>query len=111
LTTFAKPRRVSVCECERSPDANLAQALHTLNGDTIAKKTADASGRVMKLIEAKTPHDELVTELYLAALCRLPTEPELELSREILSQSASPQECYQDLLWALINSKQFLFVH
>jgi hypothetical protein len=111
LTTFAKPRRVSVCECERSPDANLAQALHTLNGDTVAKKTADASGRVMKLIEAKTPHNELVTELYLAALCRLPTEPELELSREILKQSPSPQECYQDLLWALINSKQFLFVH
>jgi hypothetical protein len=111
LTTFAKPRRVSVCECERSPDASLAQALHTLNGDTLAKKLADKAGRVMKLIEAKTPHDELVTELYVAALCRLPAEPELELSRELLKQSPNPAECYQDLLWALVNSKQFLFVH
>lgn len=110
LTTFAKPRRVSVCECERSPDANLAQALHTLNGDTLAKKIADKSSRVMKLVEAKTPHDELVTELYVASLCRFPTDKELELSRELLDQSPNPTECYQDLLWALINSKHFLFV-
>lgn len=111
LTTFAKPRRVSVCECERSPDANLAQALHTLNGDTVAKKVADKAGRVMKLIEANTPHEDLVTELYLAALCRPPTEAELDLSREVLQQATSPEEGYQDLLWALINSKHFLFVH
>ena len=69
------------------------------------------SGRVMKLIEAKTEHDELVTELYLAALCRPPSEPELQLSRDVLKQSPTPAEGYQDLLWALINSKQFLFVH
>lgn len=111
LTTFAKPRRVSVCECERSPDATLGQALHTINGDTVAKKIADQKGRVAALIEAKTPHDDLVKELYLAALCRMPTESELALSREILDQSPSATEAYQDLLWALVNSKQFLFVH
>ncbi len=111
LTTFAKPRRVSVCECERSPDANLAQALHTFNGDTVAKKVADKSGRVKKLIDAKTQHNDLVTELYLSALCRPPNEAELELSRNVLKQSPTPEEGYQDLLWALINSKQFLFVH
>jgi hypothetical protein len=111
LTTFAKPRRVSVCECERSPDANLAQVLHTFNGDTVAKKVADKSGRVMKLLEAKTEHEELVMQLYLAALCRPPSEAELQLSGEVLKQSPTPAEGYQDLLWALINSKQFLFVH
>ena len=77
LTTFAKPRRVSVCECERSPDANLAQALHTFNGDTVAKKVADKNGRVNQLLEAKTEHNDLVTQLYLSALCRLPSEAEL----------------------------------
>lgn len=110
LSTFAKPRRVSVCECERSPDANLAQALHTFNGDTVAKKVADKNGRVMKLLEAKTPHEDLITELYLAALCRPPSEAELTLSRDVLKESQTPAEAYQDLLWALINSKQFLFV-
>jgi hypothetical protein len=66
LTTFAKPRRASVCECERMPDENLAQALHTLNGDILADKIADANGRVAGLLKAKKPHAEIVEQLYLA---------------------------------------------
>jgi hypothetical protein len=110
LTTFAKPRRVSVCECERPLDASLAQALHTLNGDTIAKKIADKNGLVAKLLEAKTSHDEMVTQLYLASLNRWPTATELHESRAWLAEADDHPEFYQDLLWALINSKQFLFV-
>jgi hypothetical protein len=110
LNTFAKPRRVSVCECERSPDANLAQALHTLNGDTLASKIASKDGRIAKLMAANKPHEEIVREIYLATLCRPPAPTELEASREILNESANPTECYQDLLWALLNTKQFLFV-
>ncbi len=111
LNTFAKPRRVSVCECERSPDANLAQALHTLNGDTLANKIASKDGRIAKLMAAKKSHEEIVNELYLATLCRPATQEELAASQEFLKSSPSPTECYQDLLWALINSKHFLFVH
>ncbi len=110
LNTFAKPRRTSVCECERSPDANLAQALHTLNGDTLAKKIADKNGFVTQQLATKPDHEDLVRRLYLNALCRLPTEAELDYSRQLLSESATPEEAYEDLLWALINSKQFLFV-
>ncbi len=111
LTTFAKPRRVSVCECERSQEENLSQALHTLNGDILAKKIADKKGRVTELVAAKKPHKEIVAELYLAALCRRPSEAELQASKEFLAESPSPQEYYEDLLWALVNSKQFLYVH
>lgn len=110
LNTFAKPRRTSVCECERSPDANLAQALHTLNGDTLAKKIADKNGFVTQQLATKPDHDDFVRRLYLNALCRLPTDAELEYSRQLLAESATHQEAYEDLLWALINSKQFLFV-
>lgn len=110
LNTFAKPRRVSVCQCERSPDANLAQALHTLNGDIITGKIAAKNGRVARLVEAKKSHEEIVSELYLATLCRLPNAGELAASQEIVNESKSPTEGYQDLLWALINTKQFLFV-
>lgn len=110
LVTFGKPKRASVCECERTPDENLAQALHTLNGDIVATKIADPKGRIAKLVEAKKPHDEIVAELYLATVARRPTPAELTASQKFLSESPSPQECYQDLLWALINSKQFLFV-
>ncbi len=110
LNTFAKPRRVSVCQCERSPDANLAQALHTLNGEVITGKIAAKNGRIARLLEGKKSHAEIVQELYLATLCRLPTDAELTASQEIVNESKSPTEAYQDLMWALINTKQFLFV-
>lgn len=116
LNVFAKPKRASVCECERSPDENLAQALHTLNGDILASKLADAKGRIATLLAFKSaegkpkPHEEIVRELYLAALCRQPIDAELAASQKFLEQAGSPKECYEDLLWALINSKQFLFV-
>ena len=111
LTTFAKPKRASVCECERSPDENLAQALHTLNGDIIANKIADGKGRIAKLLEAKKPHEEIVADVYLATLSRRPSAAELESSKTFLASSPTPKEFYEDLLWALINSKQFLFVN
>lgn len=110
LNTFAKPRRVSVCECERAPDPNLAQALHTLNGGVVALKIRDAKSRATRLAAAGKPHDEIVDELYLAALSRLPSDEERQASRELLAEATNPGEFYQDLLWALINSKQFLFV-
>lgn len=110
LKTFAKPRRASVCECERTPDENLAQALHTLNGDILAGKIANKKGRVATLLEAKKPHGEIINELYLATLCRAPSEQELAASQVFLKESPNPKEYYEDLLWALVNSKQFLFV-
>jgi len=111
LNTFAKPKRASVCECERTPDENLSQALHTLNGDIITNKIADGKGRIAKLLEAKKPHEEIVTELFLATLSRRPSSAELDSTRTFLASSPTPKEYYEDLLWALINSKQFLFVH
>ena len=66
---------------------------------------------VAKLLAADTPHAELVEQLYLAALCRPPTEAERNVATSFLEASPSAQECYEDLLWALLNSKQFLFVY
>ena len=66
-----------VCECERSSEPNLAQALHMLNGDLLNGKIADADGRVATLMKAKKPPDEIVDELYLATVSRRPTPEEL----------------------------------
>ena len=63
------------------------------------------------MIEEKKSVDEIVTELYLAGLCRPPSDAELAVSREYVQESSSPQEGYEDLLWGLMNSKYFLFVH
>ena len=111
LRTFGKPKRVSVCECERSPDENLGQALHTLNGDTIGNKITDKNGRLAKLIEAKKEHTEIVDEIFLAALCRYPNDKEKKACQEIVEQAASPLEGYQDVMWAILNLKRFIFVH
>ena len=111
LNTFAKPRRASVCECERSPDQNLAQTLHILNGDTITTKLSDKNGRIAKLLAAKTPDEKIIEELYLASLCRSPRPEEVAVAQEFVKSSESPQVGYQDLLWALICSKNFLFVN
>ena len=110
LTTFAKPRRASVCECERMADENLSQALHTLNGDTLANKISDKAGFIAKMLNEKTAHQEIVNAIYMTALCRQPTEQEMTLSQQFLQESPTPKECYEDLLWALVNSKHFLFV-
>ncbi|HUE18086.1 MAG TPA: DUF1549 and DUF1553 domain-containing protein [Planctomycetaceae bacterium] len=111
LKTFGKPVRASVCECERSTDESLAQALHTLNGDIVTDKIADSKARVARLLAAKTPGDRIVEELYLATLCRYPTPAERDNAGQFVKESQSRTECYQDLQWALINSKEFLFVH
>jgi hypothetical protein len=111
LNTFAKPRRASVCECERSPDESLSQALHTLNGDVLANKIADDKGRIATLTNEKKSPEETLDQIYLAALCRHPNDAERAAAQEHLKDNANPQEYYEDLLWALINSKHFLFVH
>ncbi|HET6883694.1 MAG TPA: DUF1549 and DUF1553 domain-containing protein [Pirellulales bacterium] len=110
LKTFGKPRRVSICECERSAEANLAQALHTLNGDTLSQKIADGNGRLANLLKANKPFEETVAELYLATFSRRPTPEELATCKSFLDQSPDPKTFYEDLLWTLLNSKQFLYV-
>jgi hypothetical protein len=110
LATFGKPKRVSVCECERPLDPSLAQALHTLNGDTLADKIASKQGRIAQLLKDKKSPREIVEEIYLATLCRPPSDAEQKQAEEFLAEYDNSEEVYQDLLWAIINSKQFLFV-
>jgi hypothetical protein len=111
LSTFGKPRRVSVCECERMPDENLGQALHTLNGDTLASKIADPNGRIAAWLATEKTDDELIREVYLVVLNRRASDSEVATARQFLTDSPDRKIFYEDLLWALINSKQFLFVH
>jgi len=111
LMTFGKPRREAVCECERVSEPNLAQALHTLNGDLIEGKIADANGRIGTLLTAKKSTDEIVDDLYLAALSRRPTADERNSCKKLLAEAGDPKVFAQDLLWSLMNSMHFQFVH
>ncbi|MEL0094774.1 MAG: DUF1549 domain-containing protein [Planctomycetaceae bacterium] len=110
LKTFGKPRRVSVCECERAPDENLAQALHTLNGDTINSKIEAKDGRLNKLIAAEKTDDEIIAALFVATWSRTPTDEELAVCKEIVAEAGQRNEGLGDVLWALINAKEFIYV-
>ncbi|MBI1915327.1 MAG: DUF1553 domain-containing protein, partial [Planctomycetes bacterium] len=100
----------SVCECERITEPNLAQALHTLNSETIMAKIASPQGRIAKLLAAKKPDAEIVSELYLATLNRPPTAAEQDALKKLRVEAADAKSFYEDLLWSLLNSKHFLFV-
>ena len=111
LGTFGKPRREAVCECERVSEPNLAQALHTLNGEVIEAKIADPNGRISRMLAAKNSPDEIVAALYLTTLSRPPAADERETCLKLLAESKDAKLFYQDLLWTLLNSKRFQFVH
>ena len=108
LDLFGRPSRESACECERRSDLSLPQALNLVNGKTISDAVSDGNGRVAKAIIAGKPVKDLIEELYLASFGRPPTNQELETSTKYLSTGAKAVRA-QDLLWALVNSKAFLY--
>lgn len=109
LDLFGRPARESACECERRADLSLPQALNLVNGRTISDAVADSTGRVSKAVLAGKGDRELVDELYLAALSRPPSQNEAESAVRYLQGDGGRAVRAQDLLWALVNSKAFLY--
>jgi hypothetical protein len=112
LTVFGKPRAASACECERSDDANLAQALHLLNSPEVQAKLSAKGGLTETLAADETRgHAERVTEVYQTVFSRPPSENEMALVMQHMERAETPQQGYEDLMWALVNTKEFLFNH
>lgn len=111
LDLFGRPARESACECERRSDLSLPQALNLVNGTTIADAVADPSGRVAKAILAGKTDQAVVEELYLVTLSRMPTATELATGLKHVAAGQGRAARAQDLLWALVNSKGFLYNH
>lgn len=113
LTVFGRPEAASACECERSSDANLAQSLHLLNSAEIQGKLTAASGQAARLAkDASRSHEARLRELYLLAFSRPPTPEETSVALAHIEKNAqNPQQAYEDIVWALINTKEFLFNH
>jgi hypothetical protein len=111
LDTFGRPARQVVCECERTMRPNIAQAMHLLNGDFLNRKIADRAGRVEKLAAGKQSPKEAIEELYLSTLSRTPSPDEAAKAAGWLASAANKKEGLQDLLWVLLNSREFLFNH
>lgn len=111
LDVFGRPNRTSACECDRGSRADLSQVLHLINGDQVHEKTAHAQGRIAQRLSAGASDAELIEELYLATFCRLPDERERETVTGLIAAAASRKEGFEDLLWALLNSTEFVFNH
>lgn len=116
LDTFDRPRRVSGCECERSSNATLGQVLLLANSDEIENKIADGNGRIALLLKDKKTDREIIEDLYLGALGRFPKPDELSrttayVAAETDQQATRRQQALEDVLWTLLNSKEFMFNH
>lgn len=111
LDVFGEPDSTTACECERSGDATLAQTLHLLNSTEVQDKLKHDEGRAAKLATA-TDDEANLADVYLTMFSRPPTNDEVAIARDYLaSKSDDRRAAYEDLLWALINSKEFLFNH
>ena len=109
LTTFGRASRATVCSCEVKTDPNLSQALHLLNGDTVQEKI-EQGGLVKEGLKAGQSPEQLIGNLYLRCLGRKPTGPELSRLQGFLNKE-SLEQSLNDIFWALLNSKEFVFNH
>jgi hypothetical protein len=111
LKTFGQPGRELACECEREGDSNLAQALQLINGPTINEKNRNPNNRLGKLLAKKAPDREILNNLYLAALCRAPSDGEVKAALDHVAKGKDKRKAWEDVQWAIINAKEFLFRH
>ena len=111
LTTFGRATRETVCSCEVKMEPNLSQALHLLNGTTLHGKIS--SGKVVANSLASGSPDKVIEELYIRCLCRRPTEQEMQNLLQLVKErgEGQAQAALEDVFWAVMNSREFLFNH
>lgn len=108
LKVFGKPSRLLTCECERTSGPTMLQALHMISGTMINSWIAEPNNRLGKLLAANKSDTEILEELYLAALSRYPTPQERQQLLAWLASRPNRRQAWEDLLWSLINAKEFL---
>ncbi len=111
LDVFGRPQRISACECERVAEANLAQVLHLLNSPEIQGKLTRTGGRASEMVRDPRPDKEKVGELFVWAFARQPNEAQMNLAlKNIQANAKNRQFAYENIIWALINTKEFILV-
>ncbi len=114
LKSFGRPERVLTCECERTAQPSMVQVLHIANGDTINARLEAKDNRIDKLLAGKGSDEQIIEEAYLSCLSRLPTAQEREQLLAVLQkpeEGTDRRQVLEDLFWALLSSKEFLFNH
>jgi hypothetical protein len=117
LDIFGRPERKTVCDCERTMDTSLAQVLHLMNAPLVNDKIQSPIGRADRLARSELSSSEIVEELYLATLSRLPTTTERKTALTAFSEKASSTDksdrrsATEDIVWALLNTAEFVLNH
>jgi Protein of unknown function (DUF1549)/Protein of unknown function (DUF1553) len=110
LTTFGRATRETVCSCEVKMEPNLSQALHLLNGTTVETKITEGTV-VRQMMKGGKGRAEILDELYLRALARKPTDAERAKLTSFFGDPKTDEQVLNDLFWALLNAKEFVFNH
>lgn len=108
LRLFGKPERLLSCDCERSDDSTLAQALQLIAGRLVNRAVSTPDNRLGALLKAGTSDAAILDELYLASLCRPPSERERAALLARVAQARDRRAALEDVLWGLLNAKEFL---
>ncbi len=111
LKTFGKPDRLLTCECERSEATTLSQAFQLINGDAIRQALEAGDNRVGRLLKGGASDATILDEVYLATLCREPTETERDAVLAHVAAAKDRRKAWEDACWAILNSKEFLLRH
>ena len=111
LDLFGRPKRATPIESERSCDIHIGQTLHMISSEYIAAKLRDGRGRAARLAASDLPPEKVVEELYLCTLSRFPTQEELAVVLAQPIDKKNRRQVFEDLLWVLMNTKEFLFNH
>lgn len=111
LKIFDKPQRTQSCDCERSSNPNLSQALYFYNDTELTTKIGDPFGRLAKLLCEMPEDGALLEEIYLMTLTRTPTAEERARSFEHVAKAESRSAGFEDLVWALLNRQEFVVMH
>jgi hypothetical protein len=110
LDTFGRPARSTVCECERASEPNLAQALQMITGEGVNRKLSAPQNRIQQILQAGKSDKEAIEELYLVTLSRPPSQSEEALAKKAVLRATDRRTGLEDLLWVLLNRKEFITI-
>ena len=110
LTTFGRPTRETVCSCEVRLEPTLSQSLHLMNGDTVAAKISQGN-LIGKMLAEKKPPAYVVEYLYMRCLSRPPRAEEVQKLLAAVEANPNKQQALEDVFWAVLNSREFMFNH